>query len=164
MTVLCAILASVLGRVIWPPAPETPTPTVGQMPFVILFNLLESASLGLGIAFIVFGWPLVRRLAGGSRALAWGAFASIAWGLVSWWPHGNLHRHAGVPASSADLAGLLVLEYAFHGTLILGGLLVAYAFLRLPHATGRSRPPLASGTVTGGRPQPHPGAHRAAGR
>ncbi len=43
-----------------------------------------------------------------------------------------------MPASSADLTGLLVLEYAFHGTLILGGLIVAAAFLRLSLPASRA--------------------------
>ncbi len=138
VTVASAALGFIAGQILWPPAPDMPAPTAGQRPFAILFALLESASLGLGVAFLCFGWPRARRLADGSPALARAAFASIAWGLISWWAHGHLHRHAGVPDSSADLTGLLVLEYAFHGTLILGGLIVAAAFLRLPLPESRA--------------------------
>ena len=141
VTVASAALGFIAGQILWPPAPDMPAPTAGQRPFAILFALLESASLGLGVAFLCFGWPRARRLADGSPALARAAFASIAWGLISWWAHGHLHRHQGVPTSSADLAGLIVLEYAFHGTLILGGLIVAAAFLRLPRSVSRAAEP-----------------------
>ena len=52
-------------------------------------------------------------------------YLCIGWLLVSWWPHDNLHIHTG------SLQGLLYIEYGFHMTLILSGLVLAYSFLSL---------------------------------
>jgi len=46
--------------------------------------------------------------------------------LVSWWPHGHLHQVVG-----ENFQQLLYIEYAFHVTLIIGALVLAYGFLSL---------------------------------
>ncbi len=51
-------------------------------------------------------------------------YLAIGWLLVSWWPHDNLHIHVG-----NDMQGLLYIEYGFHVTLMICGLIVAYGFL-----------------------------------
>ncbi|HEV8224498.1 MAG TPA: hypothetical protein VGP74_04510, partial [Rubrobacteraceae bacterium] len=48
------------------------------------------------------------------------------WFLVSWWPHDNLHIHNG-----EDLQGLLYIEYGFHVTLMLAGIVLAYSLLTM---------------------------------
>jgi hypothetical protein len=57
--------------------------------------------------------------------LTWAAFLSIAWFLVNWWPHDNLHRVNG-----QDFGGLPRIEYAFHLTLEIAGALLALYFFR----------------------------------
>ena len=54
------------------------------------------------------------------------AHLSIAWLLSNWWPHDSLHIHNGL-----NLGGLLGIEYGFHITLMIAGLIVAYFFLTL---------------------------------
>ena len=121
-----------LGSKIWLPAPGMPTPTAAQMPFFIGLALAESLAFGLGVAFIVFGMPLVRRVSGLSRGLGWAVYLSIAWLLVSWWPHDGLHRHNG-----ENVQGLLFIEYGFHLTLIVAGLVLAYAYVKLLRSAGQ---------------------------
>jgi hypothetical protein len=112
--------------VIWPPAAGGPEPSAGQLPFFVVLFAIEALGFGLGISFLAFGLPLVRKAAGGSRLRAWAMYLSIGWLLVSWWPQDNLHFHTGM-----DLQGLLYIEYGFHMTLILSGLVLAYSFLSL---------------------------------
>lgn len=38
---------------------------------LMVFGALEAASLGLGVAFVLLGWPLVRRVAAPDRGRAW---------------------------------------------------------------------------------------------
>ena len=63
---------------------------------------------------------VVTELLAGS-ASDWLVFFSAAWGLVSWWPHDNMHR----VMMMGDYWGLIRLEYGFHLTLIIAGVLIA---------------------------------------
>jgi hypothetical protein len=54
------------------------------------------------------------------------AHFSIAWLLFSWCPHDSLHIHNGM-----DLSGLLAIEYGFHVSLMIAGMILAYFFLTL---------------------------------
>ncbi|HET7009386.1 MAG TPA: hypothetical protein VFI11_01305 [Anaerolineales bacterium] len=126
VAVLVGLPAFLLGPALWPISPDFPVPAPEQMPFFILLSVFDSLFLGLGIAFILFGWPLIRRMPGGSGALRRAVYLSIVFLLVSWWPHINLHNAVGF-----DLQGLLYIDYAFHIPLMISGGIVAYGFLNL---------------------------------
>jgi hypothetical protein len=126
VTVALAILAFLLGPVIWPPAEGMPTPTAGQLPFFLFLAVFEAITLGLGVSFLLFGMPVVRRISAGSKLRAWAMYLSIGWLMVSWWPHNNLHMNNGM-----DLQGLLYIEYGFHLTLMIAGIVLGYCFLSL---------------------------------
>ena len=130
VTALFGVPAFLLGPVIWPPAAGGPEPSGGQLPFFVILFSIEALAFGLGISFLAFGLPLVRKATGGSRLRAWAMYLSIGWLLVSWWPHDNLHVH------TQTLQGLLYIEYGFHMTLILSGLVLAYCFLSLLRGGG----------------------------
>lgn len=66
VTVVIAAPAMILGPVIWPPAEGGPEPTGGQLPFFIFLAIMESILLGLGISFLAFGLPAVRRISADS--------------------------------------------------------------------------------------------------
>jgi hypothetical protein len=133
VTLLFTIPAFLTGHIIWPPAPGT-SPGATLLPFFILLSLLEALSFGLGMAFLVYGWPSMRTLAGGSKRMTYTMFVSIAWFLLSWWPHDNLHLHNGL-----NLQGLLFIEYGFHVTLMLAGAVLAFCFVRLLRRSSPSR-------------------------
>jgi hypothetical protein len=127
VTVIIAVPAMVLGPVIWPPAEGGPEPTGGQLPFFILLALMESVLFGLGISFLLFGLPAVRRVSADSKARARAMYLSIGWLMISWQPHDNLHISNG-----NNLQGrLLFIEYGFHFTLMIAALILAYCFLSL---------------------------------
>lgn len=135
ITAVFAIAAFPLGPIIWPSAPGMPQPSPAQLPFFAVLAAIESLLFGIGIAFLVLGWPRVRRITGSDRAAAMLQFLSLGWLLVSWWPHDNLHRHIG-----EEYNGLLGIEYGFHGTVIIASLILAYYFwrtIRDPAATVR---------------------------
>ena len=48
----------------WPISPTAPQPPGTVLPLFIALSLVESLSLGLGVAFLIFGRPLVSRLGG----------------------------------------------------------------------------------------------------
>jgi len=124
ITVLVGVPAFVLGPVIWPPAADAPVPSSTQLPFFMAVSAAEALAFGLGISFLAFGLPLVRKVANGSRLRAWTMYLSISWLLVSWWPHDNLHQYVG-----EDTQGLILLLYGFHMTLMLSGLILALVFV-----------------------------------
>ncbi len=133
VTALFAVPAMALGQVIWPAHPGNPEPSAGQLPYFIFLSVFEAVAFGLGISFLMFGFPALLRLARGSRLRAWAMYLSVGWFLVSWWPHDNLHLHTGL-----DLQGLLYIEYGFHVTLIIAALVLAFSLLTLlkPEETG----------------------------
>ena len=138
VTLLFGVPAFIAGPLIWPPAVA---PGSNLLPFFLFLAGAESLTFGLGAAFLIFGWPQLRQRAGGSRLLTWAMFISIAWLLISWWPHDKLH------ASNKTLEGLLFIEYGFHLTLFIGGAILAYGFIRLFVSGRESLPPLSE--VTG---------------
>lgn len=133
------IPAFLLGRVIWSPAPSNPTPSEAQLPFFIVLALIEALLFGLGVAFLACGLPLVKQAAKRAGVNPWPPYVAIAWQLVSWWPHDNLHMATGM-----DLDALLLIEYGFHLTLILSALVVAGFFLATLRSSGAAVPSAAS--------------------
>ena len=113
-----AFLASPNGPLggFWRPSADFPQPTDAQLPLFILLNVAEALAFGLGISFLIFGYPLVQTILPASNGLTLGAHLSIAWLLFSWWPHDSLHV-----ANGLNLSGLLAIEYGFHVTLMVAG-------------------------------------------
>ena len=132
VTVAAAVAALFLSRILWPISPDTPTPTGAQLPLFILLSILEALIFGAGVSFLAFGLPLVRRAAGRVDVPAWPVYLSIGWSLISWWPHNNLHL-----ANGGNLNGLLAIEYAFHVSLYVTGLVIAWFFLSTLRQTAR---------------------------
>jgi hypothetical protein len=126
VTVPLAVATMVLGPIIWPLAEGGAQPTAGQLLFFIVLEAIQCLAFGLGVSFLVFGLPTVRRASPNSRLMAWAMYLTIGWLLVSWWPHGHLHQVVG-----EDFQTLLYIEYGFHVTLIIGALVLAYGFLSL---------------------------------
>lgn len=120
VAVVFAVPALFLGHVLWPdPLEHALAPSASQLPFFIFLSVLEAAAFGVGIAFIIFGWPLLQKVTTDKREKTL-LFLATAWFLISWWPHDNMHRHNG-----GDLAGLLQIEYLFHFTLIVAAMIIA---------------------------------------
>ena len=126
ITLLFGIPAFFLGKILWSPAPDL-HPTSAQLPFFILLSLIEALLFGLGIAFMIFAWPAVQKVGKQYRKRAIMSYLAVAWFLLSWWPHDNLHAHNGM-----DTGGLLLIEYAFHVTLIIAAVMLSYSFYTMP--------------------------------
>jgi hypothetical protein len=131
LAVVVAILAFVLSPNaplggFWRPDAHMPIPTAGQLPLLLVVNLAEVIAFGLGLSFLVCGYPMVRAIAPASLKLTRAAHLSITWLLVNWWPHDSLHIHNGM-----NLNGLIALELGFHVTLMGAGVILAYFFLAL---------------------------------
>jgi hypothetical protein len=107
----------------WRPAPTITAPTGVQLPLFVLLGLTEALAFGFGIAFLLFGYPWLRRAGPAPASLTRLAHLSIAWVLTNWWSHDSLHI-----ANGTDLRGLLAIEYAYHLTLMLAGVLAAAWF------------------------------------
>ena len=114
ITLGCSIPAFFLGNVLWPADPHM-NPTNGQIPLFIILAALESLAFGAGIAYLILCWSRAQHVRS--------AFLASVWLLISWWPHDNMHKHNGL-----DMAGLLVIEYLFHVTLIVCGFIIARYF------------------------------------
>jgi hypothetical protein len=67
VTALFALPAMALGQVIWPPDPANPTPSGVQLPFFILLSVFEAVAFGLGISFLLFGFPPAQTPAAAER-------------------------------------------------------------------------------------------------
>lgn len=133
-----------VGKALWGEAPAGPEPTGGEIGFLMAVSLIQSIGFGLGLAFLFFAWPIVRK-AGASAGASMAAFVAIAWSLVSWVPHTAMH----VTNAHDDFARLIVIEYAFHVTLLIGAAIIAWYFVGAAKAAeARS---VAAGRATLGR-------------
>lgn len=127
VTSVFGVGAYLSGQILWPPSPDIPFPSPSQ---VIQFNILyviESYLFGLGIAFLILGWPYVQKVSahsGTARVM----YFSLVWLLISWWPHDNLHLHL---YDTHDIQSLIFIEYTFHLTVIIVSLILAYSFFRI---------------------------------
>ena len=126
VTVIVGVAAMALDPILWPIAEGGAQPTAGQLFFFIVLEAIQSLAFGLGVSFLVFGLPTVRRVSPNSQLMAWAMYLSIGWLLVSWWPHSHLHQVVG-----ENLQGLLYIEYGFHVTVIIGAIVLAYGLLSL---------------------------------
>jgi hypothetical protein len=86
----------------------------------------DALLLGLGVSFLLFGFPVVRRVSPDSKLRAWVMYLSIGYLMVSWWPHLNMHAANGI-----DFGGLLFIDYTFHLPLEVAGVALALSFITL---------------------------------
>lgn len=96
-----------------------------QKGLFMLLAAIQSFAFGFGCAFLLFGWEAVRSFLRTSGGLDLGVYLAIAWSLLSWWPHSNLHQ----THNPDNIGGLLAIEYGFHVTLIFGAVVIAYVVL-----------------------------------
>jgi len=109
-----------------PNLPAGATLPAAALVLLLGLKVFEGLALGTGIAFLIFGYPLLKR-AGRSRTLTLLAYLAIGWYLVNWWPHDNLHLLIGVN----NLWGLLWIEYGFHLTMMVAAGVLALFFYRV---------------------------------
>lgn len=121
---LVGIPAFLLSRVIWPDLPGAPAPTSFQFPFFIFLSAVQSLLFGFAFGFLIFVLPKIKMGEPLRQTRNKAVLVSIFWLFVQWWPHDNFHRWNG-----DNLQGLLYIDYAFHLTIIIASLIIAYAFL-----------------------------------
>jgi hypothetical protein len=97
-----------------------------QLLLLLVLNIVEVLAFGFGVSFLAFGYPMVRAVSPASFGLTRAAHFSIAWLLLNWWVHDSMHIHVGM-----ELNGLLGMEYGFHVTLMIAGVILAAFFLTL---------------------------------
>ncbi len=113
----------------WAPTPDAPEAAGIQIPLFILLGIGEAVILGLGVSFVFFGYKWLKSVARPSQVsptLTKATYVSIAWVLVNWWSHDSLHIHNGL-----NLNGLLAIEYGYHVTLMIAGVIAAWFFYKV---------------------------------
>ncbi len=125
ITLIVGVPAFFLGPIIWSPSPEI-HPTQAQLPYLLALSAVEALFFGFGVAFILYGFPLVRQITQLEKKAAIAMYVSLAWILISWWPHDNMHIH-----NALNINGLIVIDYSFHLTLIIAGAVLVYSFFAL---------------------------------
>ena len=128
-----AIPAFFLGHVIWPDPANAIPPSSIQLVLFIILSVLEALLFGIGVAFLAFGWPLVRQTIE-NRSWATAVFLAIVWSLISWWPHANMHRFNG-----ENIWGLIRIEYIFHFTLYVVAIILARYFWKIISTTAKKQ-------------------------
>ena len=122
-SVLVGVAAFAAGPRLFEPAAEAPAATGGQVILFAALGALEATALGLAVALAALGGSAFRRVLS-SRRRAAAVQVALVWALGSWWLHDGLHL-----ANGMDLTGLLLIEYAFHVTVIAAALVVAYVLI-----------------------------------
>lgn len=122
VTLMVAVPAFVLGPVLFPPADVGSEPSAAQLPFFMFLGAADAILLGLGVSFLVFGLPVLRKVSPDSRLRAWAMYLAIGYLMVSWWPHLNLH--ISTPIDNWQM--LLYIDFLFHLPLEIAGVVLAY--------------------------------------
>jgi hypothetical protein len=144
VTLVIGAVSFVITPAIWP-TPTNINPGA-YLPLFVLLSVFESLAFGLGVAFLAFGYPVVAR-SRGSFSLNLAAYVSVAWFLVNWWPHDNLHK-----VVQFNIPGLLAIEYAFHVTLMLAGAILVLYFWRTVQTVQVTQRRVASGAPSPSTP------------
>ena len=120
--VVLALLANPVGPLggFWRPAADVPNPAGIQRALFLVIFVVEAIALGLGVSFLLYGFPLARAVSVASPGLTRAVHLAITWLLVNWWAHDSQHTHFGMHNVNA----LLGIEYGFHFTIILSGLIL----------------------------------------
>jgi hypothetical protein len=126
VTALVAVPAFLMGPVVFPPADIGVEPTAAQIAHFLFLAVGDALLLGLGISFLLFEFPVMRRVSPDSKLRAGAMYLSIGYLMDSWWPHLNLHAFNGM-----NLGGLLLIDYFFHLPLEVAGVLRALSFVSL---------------------------------
>jgi hypothetical protein len=121
ITALIAVVAFFLSPILFPPADIGVQPTPVQIPLFIFLGVGDAVLLGLGVSFLVFGYPVLRKVSPDSKVRAWAMYLSIGYLMVSWWPHLGMHASNGM-----DIGGLLFIDFVFHLPLEIAGAVLAY--------------------------------------
>lgn len=124
---------SPIGQAIWPPHDGGAEPTSVQLPLLVIVSVVEALAFGAGIAFLLFGRPLLENAPGATKGWATAAYVAIAWGLVSWVPHTSMH----ISSAPGDFGRLILIEYLFHVTLVAAAAVTAAFFWRVLGQGGR---------------------------
>ncbi|OGK18170.1 hypothetical protein A2866_04740 [Candidatus Roizmanbacteria bacterium RIFCSPHIGHO2_01_FULL_39_8] len=119
---LFSLITIPLGQKIWSNAPGM-QPNSTQLLFFMGISFFEAMSFAAGICFLLFAWPLLKKVSKKSKDLVILTYLSIAWSLLSWWPHDRLHAHVG-----DNLDSLIWIEYSFHVSLIFAAVVIGYFF------------------------------------
>jgi hypothetical protein len=122
VTLMVAFPAFVLGPVLFPPADVGSEPSAAQIPFFMFLGAADAILLGLGVSFLVFGLPVLRKVSPDSRLRAWAMYLAIGYLMVSWWPHLNLYISS--PIDNWQM--LLYIDFLFHLPLEIAGVVLAY--------------------------------------
>lgn len=101
----------------WGVETSDPEPAGAALAGLITAGIVEAIAFGVGLAWIAFGWPLVRD----RGRLGFATYTAIAWGLVSWAPHTAFHQSIG----EKNYGGLAGIEWGFHVTLVIGAFITA---------------------------------------
>jgi hypothetical protein len=114
-----------IGAQIWPPSADIPAPEGAQVPLLMLYGLVAAIGFGIGIAFLLFGRPLVASL-GLAAGMTTAMHLSVFWFLGNWVVHESLHI-----ANGHNMWGLIALEWGFHATMVLAGVIIILGLLQV---------------------------------
>lgn len=111
--------------------PSGPAPPAWALPGLLLNSLITSLALGVGIAFLIFGFPVVKHAEQFGR-LTLLAYLSVGWYLVCWLAYQGVDFAAGHDLVLGSAGYVLALGYSFHLTLMLAAVVLALFFYRVP--------------------------------
>ncbi len=138
ITLVVAGVSFPLTFVIWPPlVPPWAPPGAQGLGYGLV--AVECLAMGGGVAFLAFGFPMVKRLPVSPR-LAFASYLGIGYYLVNWWTHDHLHAVTFSLEPTGFIWVTIAIEYVFHaGMMVFGGVLALF-FARILLATSTRGP------------------------
>jgi hypothetical protein len=83
VTAAVGIPAFFLGPVLFQPADVGVEPTADQLPFFLFLAVGDALLLGLGVSFLLLGFPVMRKVSPDFKVRTWAMYRSIGYLMVS---------------------------------------------------------------------------------
>src|SRR5260221_14619430 len=75
----------------WAPSPAVPQAAGVQLPLFMILGAAEALALGVGVSFLLFGYPALKASVRVSAPFTRASHLSISWMVMNWLSHVTLH-------------------------------------------------------------------------
>lgn len=125
--IIVSVLIFFVTPITFPPPPAMASQVAPDLlPHFLAIGLWGSVGIGVGISFLIIYGGLMRTFPHSARAPVMIFLAGGLWYTLLTWVHDGWHAING-----DNIRGLVPIEYTFHMTDVIWGILLLYGVLRL---------------------------------
>jgi hypothetical protein len=121
-TLVVGIVSFLTTPSLWPLPPQYQDIPAKLIPWFIGLNIYESIGFGFAIGLVLFGINWIKKNAKPEHQTRLIVLLLVcAWFAGNWWTH----DHAHIMTPEGDYSRLLMIEYGYHVTMMIAGIIGA---------------------------------------